>query len=147
MPKILIIDDEEIVRRVLRSLLNKEGYEVIEAEDGGAGVELAKKEDPDVILMDLRMPVMDGLKACRLLKKDKKTKNIPVLVVTAISESKMEAIKAGIDDCVNKPFNAEELSIRVKSMLKIKKLTDGMERLYAYVEDIDKQQKDKIQDR
>jgi len=137
----------EIVRRVLRSLLKKDGYEVIEAEDGEAGVELAKKEDPDVILMDLTMPVMGGLQACRLLKKDEKTKNIPVLVITALGgENKTEAINAGIDDFVSKPFDAEEISIRVKSMLKIKKLTDELERVLAYVNDIDKQRKDKFQD-
>ena len=145
MPKILIVDDEETVKRVLCSLLKNEGYEVIEAEDGKSGVELAKKEDPDVILMDLTMPVMDGLKACRLLKEDEKTKNIPVLVITtAAGESKMEAIDAGIDDFVNKPFDSEEISIRIKSMLKIKKLTNELERLYAYVEDVDKQRKDKL---
>ena len=143
--KILIVDDEEIVRRVLSSLLKKEGYEVIEAEDGEAGVELAKKEDPDVILMDLTMPRMGGLEACRLLKKDEKTKNIPVLVITALGgENKTEAINAGIDDFVSKPFDAEEISIRVKSMLKIKKLTDELERVLAYVNDIDKQRKDKL---
>ena len=146
--KILIVDDEEIVRRVLRGLLKKEGYEVIEAEDGEAGVELAKKEDPDVILMDLTMPRMGGLEACRLLKKDEKTKNIPVLVITALGgENKTEAIDAGIDDFVSKPFDAEEISIRVKSMLKIKKLTDELERVLAYVNDIDKQRKDKFQDK
>jgi len=145
MPKILIVDDEETVKRVLCSLLKNEGYEVIEAEDGKSGVELAKKEDPDVILMDLTMPVMDGLKACRLLKEDEKTKNIPVLVITtAAGEIKMEAIDAGIDDFVNKPFDSEEISIRIKSMLKIKKLTNELERLYAYVEDVDKQRKDKL---
>ena len=146
--KILIVDDEEVIRRVLRSLLRKEGYEVIEAEDGGAGVELAKKEDPDVILMDLMMPGMGGLEACRLLKKDEKTKNIPVLVITALGgENKTEAIDAGIDDFVSKPFDAEEISIRVKSMLKIKKLTDELERVLAYVNDIDKQRKDKLPDK
>jgi len=146
MPRILIVDDEETVRRVLRSLLKKEGYEVIEAEDGKTGVELARKEDPDVILMDLTMPVMGGLKACRLLKEDEKTKNIPVLVITtAADESKMEAIDAGIDDFVNKPFDSEEISIRVKSMLKIKKLTDELERVLAYVGGVDKQRKDKFQ--
>ena len=146
--KTLIVDDEEVIRRVLRSLLRKEGYEVIEAEDGGAGVELAKKEDPDVILMDLTMPGMGGLEACRLLKKDEKTKNIPVLVITALGgENKTEAINAGIDDFVSKPFDAEEISIRVKSMLKIKKLTDELERVLAYVNDIDKQRKDKFSDK
>ena len=145
MPKILIVDDEEMVRAVLRRLLEGDGYEIIEAENGGAGVELAKKEDPDVILMDLTMPVMGGLQACRLLKKDEKTKNIPVLVVTTASdESKIEAVNAGIDDFVSKPFDAEEISIRVKSMLKIKKLTDELERVLAYVNDIDKQRKDKL---
>jgi CheY-like chemotaxis protein len=143
MSKILIVDDEETVRRVLGGLLKKEGYEVIEAEDGKSGVELAKKEDPDVILMDLTMPVMGGLQSCRLLKEDEKTKNIPVLVITtAVGENKTEAINAGIDDFVNKPFDTEEISIRVKSMLKIKKLTDELERVLAYVEGVDKQRKD-----
>ena len=92
------------------------------------------------------MPVMGGLQACRLFKKDEKTKDIPVLVITALTgESKMEAINAGIDDFVSKPFDAGGISIRVKSMLKIKKLTDELERLYAYVEDVDKQRKDKLQ--
>ncbi|MFH2069285.1 MAG: response regulator [Candidatus Omnitrophota bacterium] len=142
-----MLTDEETVRRVLCSLLKNEGFEVIEAEDGRAGVELAKKEDPDVILMDLTMPVMNGLKACQLLKEDKKTKNIPVLVITtAAGESKMEAIDAGIDDFVDKPFDSEEISIRIKSMLKIKKLTNELERLYVYVEDINKQRKDKLQE-
>ena len=69
-----------------------------------------------------------------------------MLVITALAgESKMEAINAGIDDFVSKPFDAEEISIRIKSMLKIKNLTNELERLYAYVEDIDKQRKGKFQ--
>jgi len=148
MSKILIVDDEKTIRSVLRSLLEKEGYEIIEAENGAAGVEFAKKEDPDVILMDLTMPVMGGLKACRLLKEDVKTKNIPVLVLTTeTGENKVEAINAGVDDFVNKPFDSEEISIRVKSMLKIKTLSDELERVLAYVENIDKQRKDKSPDK
>ena len=139
--KILIADNEKIVRALIRKILENEQYEVIEAVNGDEAVKSAKKENPDVILLDVKMPVMDGVTACRKLKTDEKTKNIPILMITAMNETKMEAIKAGVDDFINKPFDPEEVSIRVKSMLKIKNLTDGLQRISAYGDEIAEQRK------
>jgi len=137
----LVVDDEKSVRALLCRILEKEQYEVTEAVNGQEAVEFAKKENPDVILMDIDMPVMGGIEACREIKRDEKTKNIPILVITAFNESKMEAIKAGVDDFINKPFDMEEVIIRAKSMLKIKNLTDELQRVCTYVEEIEKIEK------
>lgn len=141
MNKVLVADDEKFVRMLMCELLMKEGYEVIETADGKEAVELARKENPHVILMDISMPVMDGIEACKKLKKDEKTKYIPILVITAVGTSKMEAIAAGADDFLHKPFDLEEISIRVRSMLKMRHLTNELQRLYAYVEELEKQRK------
>lgn len=139
--KILVVDDEKTIRVLIRKILENEQYEVIESTNGYEAVESAKKENPDVILLDMKMPVMDGIETCRRLRADEKTKNIPILVITALGETKMEAIKAGVDDFINKPFDTEEVIIRVKSMLKIKNLTDGLQRISAYGDGIAKQKK------
>lgn len=139
--KILIVDDEDSIRALIRRILENEKYEVIEAVNGQEAIEFAKKENPDVILLDMKMPVMNGLEACRRLKKDEKTKNIPIIAVTAFNENKKDAVEAGIDDFVNKPFDMVEVIIRVKSMLKIKNLTDGLQRISAYGDGIAEQRK------
>ena len=141
MHKILVVDDEKSVRMLMHELLAKEEYAVIEAVNGREAVELARRENPDVILMDIKMPVMDGIEACRRLRKDEKTKYIPILAVTAVGQSKMEAIAAGVDDFVQKPFDTEELSIRVRSMLRIRDLTDELQRVCAYLEELESQRK------
>lgn len=141
MHKILIVDDEKSVRMLMRELLEKEEYGVMEAANGKEAVELARRENPNVILMDVKMPVMDGIQACRKLKKDEKTKYIPILAVTAAGSSKMEMIAAGIDDFLQKPFDTEEVSIRVRSMLKIRDLRDELQRVYAYVEELERERK------
>jgi CheY-like chemotaxis protein len=141
MNKVLIADDEQSVRMLMRKILFKEGYDVIETADGKEAVEFTRKENPHVIIMDIRMPVMSGIEACRELKKDEKTKYIPILVVTAVGTSKMEAIAAGADDFLQKPFDQEEVLTRVKSMLKIRHLTDELQRIYAYVKELESQRK------
>ncbi len=141
MHKILVVDDERSVRMLMLNLLEKEQYEVMEAANGKEAVELARRENPSVILMDVRMPVMDGIEACKKLKKDEKTKYIPILAVTAAGQSRMEMIAADVDDFLQKPFDTEEVSIRVRSMLKIKDLTDELQRVYAYVEELERQRK------
>ena len=139
MDKILVVDDEKSVRMVLGNLLKNEGYEVIEAENGKEALELVQKENPHVILMDIRMPVMGGLDAVKTLKGDEKTKRIPILVITAAGESKAEAAKADVDDFLQKPFDAEEVSIRVKSMLKIRNLSDELQRVITYMDELEKE--------
>ena len=142
MPKILIVDDEESIRRVLSRLLRNEGYEVIEAINGREGVEYANRENPDVIIMDLQMPELDGIAACKKLKEAEKTRNIPVLVITTVTgQGKMDAINAGVDDFVNKPFLSEEVSIRVKSMLKIGGLRNELERVTTYMKNTEEERK------
>lgn len=141
MLKILVADDEKSIRMLMRKLLRKEKYEVIEAVNGEETIELARRHNPDVILLDIRMPVMDGLEACRKLKKDETTKYIPILAVTAVGESKMKAIGAGVDDFLQKPFDTEEVLIRVRSMLRIRDLADRLQRVYAYVEELERERK------
>lgn len=141
MDKILIVDDEKSVRMLISSLLKTEGDEVTEATNEKEAVEIAKRENPHVILMDVKMPVLDGIEACKKLKEDEKTKHIPILAITAFSMTKMEIIEAGVDDFIVKPVDAEELSIRVRSMLKIRYLTDELQRVGLYVEELQKQRK------
>jgi CheY-like chemotaxis protein len=138
---LLIADDEQSVRMLMRKILVKEGYEVIETADGKEAVELARRENPHVIIMDIRMPVMNGIEACRMHKKDEKTRYIPILVLTAVGTSRMQAIAAGADDFLQKPFDQEEVSIRLKSMLRIRHLTDELQRVYMYVNELENQRK------
>ena len=102
--KILIVDDEEMIREVLREYAEFEGYEVFEAEDGMEAVRLCRENDYDVILMDIMMPHLDGFSA---VKEIKKTKDIPVIMLTAWGEEydKLFAFEIGVDDYVTKPFS------------------------------------------
>jgi len=108
---ILIVEDEPKNITLLRDLLQVSGYSTIEATDGKQGVELAKAKKPDLILMDIQMPVMDGLEATRILKADATTGNIPVLALTsyAMKGDEERILKAGCDGYLAKPFNIREL--------------------------------------
>jgi DNA-binding response OmpR family regulator len=136
--KILVVDDESVIRELLRTFLIGEGYEVIEAASGEEAVETARREKPQVVLLDIKMPGMDGIEACERLRMDERTRFIPIIMVTAFGDSKMRALKAGADDFVNKPFEMVELAIRVKSILHIRHLTDELERAVAYIEELRK---------
>ena len=138
MYTILVVDDERSVRAILSSVLKKEGHEVIEATDGKQAIDLTREKNPHVILMDVRMPGMDGLTASRKLKGDEKTKHIPILVITAFDERKSEAIEAGVDDFINKPFDTEEVAIRVRSMLRIRDLTDELQKVVSHLNKLEK---------
>jgi len=108
---ILIVEDEPKNITLLRDLLQVSGYSTIEATDGQKGVELAKAKKPDLILMDIQMPVMDGLEATRILKADATTSNIPVLALTsyAMKGDEERILQAGCDGYLAKPFNIREL--------------------------------------
>ena len=116
MQKILIVDDEINIRKVVREYAEFEGYEVEEAQDGMEAVEIAKKEDFDLIIMDVMMPRLDGYSACKEIKK---TKNIPVIMLSARGEEydKLFGFELGIDDYVVKPFSPKELMARVNAVL------------------------------
>jgi len=108
---ILIVEDEPKNITLLRDLLQVSGYSTIEATDGKQGVELAEAKKPDLILMDIQMPVMDGLEATRILKVDATTSNIPVLALTsyAMKGDEERILQAGCDGYLTKPFNIQEL--------------------------------------
>ncbi len=108
---ILIVEDEPKNLTLLRDLLHVSGYSTIEATDGKQGVELAQSKKPDLILMDVQMPEMDGLEATRILKADATTSNIPVLALTsyAMKGDKERILKAGCDGYLSKPFDIQEL--------------------------------------
>jgi len=124
--KILIIEDEETIRSYISLLLGTFGYETIEASSGAKGIELAAEHKPDIILMDIMMPGMDGIEACKSLKEDEFLESIPVLMVTAkTNEATMErAFDAGAFDYISKPLNKLEMTTRIRSALNYKKLDD-----------------------
>ena len=136
--KILVADDEWELRNLLTEFLAGEGYDVIQASNGEEALELAEKEEPQVILLDVKMPGIDGIEVCRRLKEEDKTRFIPIIMVTALEDRDVDAFVEGADDFVTKPFSLVELSFRVKSMLRIKYLTDDLQRSLAYIEELEK---------
>ena len=131
--KILVVDDEFEIRDMLSRFLTEQGYEVVMAANGEKAIELAEKEDPQAILLDILMPGIDGIETCKRLKQNEQTRFIPIIMATALWERYMEAIEVGADDFVSKPFNLTELSHRVKSILRVRYLTNELERAVAYV--------------
>ena len=117
---ILIVEDEKDIIEVLRYYLEKENYRVHVAQDGFQALELASKIIPNLILLDLMLPRLDGIETCRRLKADERLRDIPVIMVTAKAEEadKIKGLEIGADDYVTKPFSAKELVARVKAHLR-----------------------------
>ena len=117
--KILVVEDTEDNRQILRDLLSMAGYEMVEAHDGAEGVAKAAEHRPDLILMDIQMPVMDGYEATRRIKADPALKSIPVIAVTsyALSGDETKAVAAGADAYVSKPFSPRALLAKVREFL------------------------------
>jgi DNA-binding response OmpR family regulator len=136
--KILVVDDELEIRDLLTEVLTGEGYDVIQASNGVEALELVEKEEPQVILLDVMMPGIDGVEVCRTLKEEDKTRFIPIIMVTAFEDRDVDAFVMGADDFVTKPFSLVELSFRVGSMLRIRHLTDELQRKLAYIEELEK---------
>jgi DNA-binding response OmpR family regulator len=134
--KALVADDERQIRDLLSEFLTSEGYEVLLASDGEEATGLAEREYPDVILLDVKMPGIDGIEVCKRLKAEPKTQFIPVIMITGYVDNEMAAIEAGADDFVNKPIDLVELAVRLKSILRIRYLTDELERAVAYIEEL-----------
>ncbi len=111
MPKILIVEDNELSRDMLSRRLRRKGYEVLVATDGQEGIAMAKRELPDLVLMDLSLPDLDGWEATRRLKKDEATQAIPVIALTAhaMSGDREKAIDAGCDEYDTKPIDLRRL--------------------------------------
>lgn len=118
--KVLIIDDEEHIVELIKYNLETNGFQTFEAFNGVDGLKMAKEENPDLILLDLMLPGIDGLEVCKRLRSDDKLKNIPIIMLTAKSEEidKILGLELGADDYITKPFSVRELSARIKAVLR-----------------------------
>ena len=127
-PTLLIVDDEERNIRLLKAMLTAKNYNLLEASHGEEALRLVSETPPDMILLDVMMPQMDGFEVCRRLKEDGKTKAIPIIMVTALSEKqhRIKAMEVGADDFISKPVDYTELTIRVNSLLRIKSYQDEL---------------------
>jgi len=143
--KILIVDDEDANLRLLTQWLIPLGYDIELASNGEEAVRKVRDSRPDLIILDIMMPVMDGYEACRILKEDPGTKNIPIIMVTALHEreTKLKGLSVSANDFLSKPIDQTELTIRVKNLLKIKAFDDFMLR---HNEILEKQVMEKTQD-
>lgn len=126
--KILLVEDEENIRKFTRINLEREGFDVIEAETGELGVELAENENPMVVILDIMLPGIDGYEVCRILRE--KIPNIGIIMLTAKTQEndKIFGLERGADDYLSKPFNPKELVLRIKSLIRRleKPLNDNM---------------------
>ena len=128
-PRILVVDDHPPSRMTAVALLSIEGYDVIEAGSGAAALAQVFETNPDLILLDVMMPGMDGYEVCRRLKNDEHTRLTPVVFITALDDrrARLRGIEAGGDDFLTKPFDQLELSARVKSLVRQKRLNEDLD--------------------
>lgn len=115
--RILVIEDEKDIVRLIKYNLEKEGYDVLTASDGEAGLASARKEHPDLLILDLMLPKLDGMQVCRTLRQESK---VPIIMLTAKKEEidRIVGLELGADDYMTKPFSVRELSARIKSVLR-----------------------------
>jgi len=126
--KVLIVEDEKDIIKMLEYNLKKEGYRILSARDGEDALDLAIRELPDLVILDLMLPGMDGLEVCKELKKEAKTAPIPVIMLTAKSQEsdKVLGLELGADDYMTKPFSPRELIARIKAVLRRTKEKDKL---------------------
>ncbi len=115
--KILVVDDDQNICELLRLYLEKDGFETVVANDGGQALQLAQIHNPDLILLDIMLPVLDGWQVCREIRK---TSNVPIIMLTAKGETfdKVLGLELGADDYVTKPFDTKEVVARMKAVLR-----------------------------
>lgn len=129
MPTILVIDDSKLIAHVAKNILSKQGHEVLLAEDGETGLDIAKDNKPDLILLDLILPGIDGYGVCERIKNDSNIADIPVIMLTSKAEhaDKVRGLELGASDYVTKPFDEGELVARVNTHLRIKELQESLQ--------------------
>ena len=120
MTKILVIDDDAAINELIKVNLELAYYKVVCALDGNKGYALAKQELPDLIILDVMMPEVDGYTVAKRIRENESTKDIPIIMLTALNmlQNKVQGFNMGIDDYIVKPFEMEELLLRVKALLK-----------------------------
>ena len=124
--KVLLVDDDRINRVLLNAILKREGYTVLEANDGQEAVDIFDNEKPDLVLMDVMMPVMDGYEATKLIKSRGVDRFVPVIFLTAVTDEKALAkcVECGGDDFLVKPYNRVILKAKIDAMLRIRSVCD-----------------------
>lgn len=140
-PLILVVDDEEVNVRFLKAVLTRRGYEVEAAYDGKEAIEMFEYRIPDLVLLDVMMPGMDGFEVCRRIKGREETHFVPVVMVTALdtTQDRIQGIDAGVDDFLTKPIQIEELLARVRSCLKNRQLFLQLESAYKQLSGLTRQ--------
>jgi two-component system, cell cycle response regulator DivK len=130
MAKVLLVEDNEMNRDMLSRRLMRRGFEVVFAVNGKQGVDLARSEKPDIILMDMSLPIMDGWEATRCVKADEATRSVPVIGLTAhaMSGDREKAIEAGCDDYDTKPVELDRLIGKIERLLATGKLAESVKR-------------------
>ena len=132
---VLVVEDDANMQGFLQEVLASEGYSVLASDDGHDALDQTLARKPDLILLDLRMPSLDGVAFCKAVRADQRTQNIPIIVVTSLNmPDKLEdSMAAGADDFIGKPFDVQDLIVRVRAMLKVKHITNPRERMQLYV--------------
>jgi cyclic di-GMP phosphodiesterase len=133
--RVLVVDDIAGNVNLLRALLERDGYAVVTAASGADALDSLADTQPDLVLLDVMMPGIDGFETCRRLKASPRMRLVPVVLVTALygSDDRIKGIDAGADDFLTKPFNPHELSARVRSLIRIKKYTDELDSAEAVI--------------
>jgi two-component system sensor histidine kinase/response regulator len=131
--RMLVVDDIEANVRLLSRILKNAGHEISTAQSGQEALEKVLSEPPDVVLLDVMMPGMDGFEVCRRLRADPQTSTLPIVMVTALQETedRVKALEAGADDFLTKPVDSVEVVARVRSLLRVKRGRDELEKSYA----------------
>lgn len=132
-PTILCTDDEELNLCLLEGILTSNGYSVLQARTGDLALELIESQPPDLVLLDIMMPGMDGFEVCRRIKNNSRSRQLPVIMITSLSDrdSRIKGIEAGAEDFTSKPFDKGELLARIKMLLRLKGLNDRLIHAYA----------------
>ena len=138
MAQVMIIDDEENLLESLKRVVSYEGYEVKLFSSGIKALDSLEELRPDAILLDVKMPEIDGFEVCRRIRANKNVyiKNIPIIMITGYCYEKDEILSAGADDFLEKPLDRAGVIMRIKRVLRIGKLTDELERAKAYLEEL-----------
>jgi adenylate cyclase len=143
--RILVVDDVPPNVRLLEAVLAPRGYEVISATDGARALELVASAKPDLVLLDVVMPQPDGYAVCRAIRERDETAMLPVIMITASTSEKTEAIRAGADDLIAKPFDQDEVLARIRSLLRIKRYHDTITMQTAELTELNRTLEERVQ--
>jgi DNA-binding response OmpR family regulator len=118
--KILVVDDDAEIREVLGGMLSQEGYSVAFSPDGAQALKRIKVDPPDLVLLDLNMPNMDGVAVCRMLRRDNSTRSLPIIMLTGKGEApeQVEGLDSGADDYIVKPYDPDDVKARIAALLR-----------------------------